>query len=160
MGGLWVMFFCMIVIGGLGWSTSTKAQLAIGILLVVETLENMITVNPLNCNPGLTSAKILAWLDPLAIPLLRRPPSGRSRYKTIVIGRSVRNLTGIFNNSVTPRMLSPTGDNISSKVDLQFIAAANEEPSMELGGQECPLLCRYEPPVQHLVLVQITGDQR
>ena len=45
MGGLTFMFLCMIAIGGLGWSSSKSAQLGIGILLVIETLCNMITVS-------------------------------------------------------------------------------------------------------------------
>jgi SP family general alpha glucoside:H+ symporter-like MFS transporter len=90
MGGLTFMFFCLIAIGGLGWAHSTDAQLAIGVLLVISTLCNMITVGP------------------ACYPIVAETPSGRLRYKTIVIGRFVYNLTGIFSNSVTPRMLSAT----------------------------------------------------
>lgn len=92
MGGLTAMFFVLVTIGGLGWTSSTnkKAQLAIGILLVVSTLINMITIGP------------------VCYPIVAETPSGKLRYKTVVIGRFVYNLTGIFSNSVTPRMLSPT----------------------------------------------------
>lgn len=90
MGGMVFMFFCLIAIGGLGWSKSKDAQLAIGILLVISTLCNMITTGP------------------ACYPIVSETPSGRLRYKTIVIGRFVYNLTGIFNNSVTPRMISAT----------------------------------------------------
>jgi SP family general alpha glucoside:H+ symporter-like MFS transporter len=62
--------------------------LAVGILLVISTLCNMITVGP------------------VCYPIVAETPSGRLRYKTIVIGRFVYNLTGIFSNSITPRMLS------------------------------------------------------
>jgi SP family general alpha glucoside:H+ symporter-like MFS transporter len=93
MGGLFFMFLCLISIGGLGWSTGRSSQLAVGILLVVSTLCNMITVGP------------------ACYPIVAETPSGRLRYKTIVIGRFVYNLTGIFSNSVTPRMLSPLGEN-------------------------------------------------
>ena len=88
MGGLTFMFFCLVAIGGLGFASGTDAQLAIGILLVISTLANMITVGP------------------ACYPIVAETPSGRLRYKTIVLGRFVYNLTGIFSNSVTPRMLS------------------------------------------------------
>ncbi len=50
-------------------------------------------------------------------PIVAETPSGRLRYKTIVIGRFVYNLTGIFTNSVTPRMLSPVGKSPSQRQD-------------------------------------------
>lgn len=85
------MFIILVAIGGLGFSTSQKSQLAIGILLVISTLVNMITIGP------------------VCYPIVAETPSGRLRYKTITIGRFVYNLTGLFQNSVTPRMLSPLG---------------------------------------------------
>lgn len=91
MSGLTFMFFCLVAIGGLGFSTSKHAELAIGILLIVSTLANMITIGP------------------VCYPIVAETPSGRLRYKTITIGRFVYNLTGIFSNSVTPRMISSTG---------------------------------------------------
>lgn len=90
MGGMTFMFFCLVAIGGLGFDGSEKAQLAIGILLVISTLANMTTIGP------------------VCYPIVAETPSGRLRYKTITIGRFVYNVTGIFNNSVTPRMLSAT----------------------------------------------------
>ncbi|KAJ9613732.1 uncharacterized protein PV06_01133 [Exophiala oligosperma] len=106
MGGMVFMFFCLIAIGGLGWSKSKDAQLAIGILLVISTLCNMITTGP------------------ACYPIVSETPSGRLRYKTIVIGRFVYNLTGIFNNSVTPRMISATSWNWGAKTGL-FYAGTN-----------------------------------
>lgn len=91
MGGMAFMFCCLVAIGGLGFDSSTKSQLAIGILLVISTLANMITVGP------------------VCYPIVAETPSGKLRYKTVTIGRFVYNVTGIFNNSVTPRMLSSTG---------------------------------------------------
>jgi len=85
------MFFCLVAIGSLGWAHSKHAQLAVGILLVISTLCNMITIGP------------------VCYPIVAETPSGRLRYKTIVIGRFVYNLTGIFSNSLTPRMISATG---------------------------------------------------
>jgi SP family general alpha glucoside:H+ symporter-like MFS transporter len=85
------MFFCLVTIGGLGFADGKSVQLAIGILLVISTLCNMITIGP------------------ACYPIVAETPSGRLRYKTLVIGRFVYNLTGLFTNSVTPRMISPTG---------------------------------------------------
>jgi SP family general alpha glucoside:H+ symporter-like MFS transporter len=103
MGGLTAMFFVLVTIGGLGWTSSTnkKSQLAIGILLVVSTLINMITIGP------------------VCYPIVAETPSGKLRYKTVIIGRFVYNLTGIFSNSVTPRMLSPTC-NLNLEEDLTW----------------------------------------
>jgi SP family general alpha glucoside:H+ symporter-like MFS transporter len=92
MSGMTFMFCCLVVIGGLGWTHSTEAQLAVGVLLVVSTLCNMITIGP------------------VCYPIVAETPSGRLRYKTIVIGRFVYNLTGLVTNSITPRMLSPLGE--------------------------------------------------
>lgn len=93
-GGLIAMFFCLVAIGGLGFSDSKNVHLAVGILLVISTLINMITTGP-GC-----------------YPIVAETPSGRLRYKTIVIGRFTYNLTGIFSNSVTPRMISSSGESI------------------------------------------------
>ncbi|KAF4551456.1 Sugar (and other) transporter-like protein 66 [Elsinoe fawcettii] len=106
MGGLTFMFFCLIAIGGLGFATSQKTSLAIGVLLVISTLCNMITIGP------------------VCYPIVAETPSGKLRYKTITIGRFVYNLTGIFNNSVTPRMLSPLAWNWGAKAAL-FYAGTN-----------------------------------
>ncbi|RDW91025.1 hypothetical protein BP5796_02190 [Coleophoma crateriformis] len=106
MGGLTMMFVCLIVIGGLGFAKGKSYQMAIGILLVVSTLINMITIGP------------------VCYPIVAETPSGRLRYKTIVIGRFVYNLTGIFSNSITPRMLSSTSWNWGAKAAL-FYAGTN-----------------------------------
>lgn len=100
MGGMAFMFFCLIAIGGLGFHDSQESQMAIGILLVISTLANMTTVGP------------------VCYPIVAETPSGRLRYKTITIGRFVYNLTGIFTNSVTPRMLSATGQSLSRPCNL------------------------------------------
>ncbi|KAM6485760.1 putative MFS alpha-glucoside transporter [Trichoderma sp. SZMC 28011] len=106
MGGLALMFCCLIAIGGLGFASGKGAEMAIGILLVFSTLINMITVGP------------------ACYPIVAETPSGRLRYKTIVIGRFVYNLTGIFNNSVTPRMIAATSWNWGAKAGL-FYAGTN-----------------------------------
>ena len=86
-----IMFVILIVIGGLGFASGTGKSLAIGVLLVFSTLVNMITIGP------------------VCYPIVAETPAGRLRYKTVCIGRFVYNLTGLFHNSVTPRMLSPIG---------------------------------------------------
>ncbi len=91
MGGLAFMFCCLIAIGGLGFAKSKEAKVAIAVLFVISTLCNMITVGP------------------ACYPIVAETPSGQLRYKTITIGRFVYNLTGIFSNSVTPRMISAEG---------------------------------------------------
>lgn len=94
------MFLCLVAIGGLGWSKSKDSELAIGILLVVSTLANMITIGP------------------ACYPIVAETPSGRLRYKTIVIGRFVYNLTGIFSNSLTPRMIAATGKILTFPIEI------------------------------------------
>lgn len=94
MGGLAFMFFCLVAIGGLGFYGSQQSQMAVGILLVISTLANMTTIGP------------------VCYPIVAETPSGRLRYKTVTIGRFVYNLTGIFSNSITPRMISSTGKSL------------------------------------------------
>ncbi|KAI4855759.1 sugar transporter [Aureobasidium sp. EXF-8846] len=106
MSGLTFMFFCLLAIGGLGCSASKHAELAIGILLIISTLANMITIGP------------------VCYPIVSETPSGRLRYKTITIGRFVYNLTGIFSNSVTPRMISASAWNWGAKAGF-FYAGTN-----------------------------------
>ena len=92
MSGLSFMFITLIIIGALSFSKTKSAQLAQGIILILSTLANEMS------------------LGPVCYPIVSETPSGRLRYKTIAIGRFVYNLVSIFQNSVTPRMLSPTGE--------------------------------------------------
>ena len=96
MAGLAFMFCCLVIIGGLGFSSSHGAKVGIAVLFVISTLANMISVGP------------------ACYPIVAETPSGQLRYKTITIGRFVYNLTGIFQNSVTPRMVSPLSEYCSS----------------------------------------------
>ena len=146
MGGMTFMFFCLVAIGGLGWAHGKNSQMAIGILLVISTLCNMITIGP------------------ACYPIVAETPSGRLRYKTIVIGRFVYNLTGIFSNSVTPRMISPAcksscSGHIISIRNLWLELTCTSPLSLELGSQNRTLLCRHQPSLQHLVLVPPSRDQ-
>ncbi|KAG8845865.1 hypothetical protein FRB96_002233 [Tulasnella sp. 330] len=108
MGGMALMNVCLIATGILGFFNSNKASVAIGVLLIVQTLINMTTIGP------------------VCYPIVAETPSGRLRAKTIVIGRIVYNITGIFSNSVTPRMISTTGglpetkDRTFGEIDLLF----------------------------------------
>jgi SP family general alpha glucoside:H+ symporter-like MFS transporter len=89
--GLTVMFVLLLTIGALGFSNEDSQKTAIAILFVISTLVNMISIGP------------------VCYPIVAETPSGRLRYKTVVIGRFVYNLTGIVTNSITPRMVSPIG---------------------------------------------------
>ena len=91
------MFVTLVVIGGLAFSDKQSAQLAQGIVLVISTVVNESTLGP-GC-----------------YPIVSETPSGRLRYKTIAIGRFAYNLTNIFQNAVTPRMFSPTGEPFHSR---------------------------------------------
>ncbi|KAJ6037374.1 hypothetical protein N7540_001653 [Penicillium herquei] len=104
MGGMALMFVCLMIIGGLGFVENSS--MAVGVLLVISTLINMITIGP-SC-----------------YPIVAETPSGRLRYKTITIGRFVYNLTGIFHNVVTPRMVSSTAWNWGAKAGF-FYAGTN-----------------------------------
>ncbi|OJJ42780.1 hypothetical protein ASPZODRAFT_155048 [Penicilliopsis zonata CBS 506.65] len=106
MGGLTFMFFCLIAIGALGYVDGTGAQMAVAVLFVISTLCNMITTGP------------------ACYPIVAETPSGRLRYKTIVIGRAVYNLTGIVSNILTPRMISATAWNWGAKAGF-FYAGTN-----------------------------------
>ncbi|KAM0228584.1 hypothetical protein ACHAP5_011905 [Fusarium lateritium] len=106
MGGLGFMLCCLLAIGGLGWSDSKDAYLAVGLLFVVSTLCNMTTIGP------------------ACYPIVAETPSGRLRYKTIVIGRFVYNLTAICNNAITPRMISASAWGWGAKTGL-FYAGTN-----------------------------------
>lgn len=108
MAGMTAMFFCLVAIGGLGFSSGKQSELAIGILLVISTLANMTTIGP------------------ACYPIVAETPSGRLRYKTIVIGRFVYNLTGIFSNSLTPRMIAATGKSFLSSDSVLVVEKKSE----------------------------------
>lgn len=85
------MLVCLLIIGSLGSvpDPPTAVSMSIGIMLVLMTLCNMMTVGP------------------VAYPIVSEIPSGRLRYKTIVIGRMAYLFTQIFTNSMTPKMIQP-----------------------------------------------------
>lgn len=91
MFGCAAMLLCLIVIGALGSvpNPNSATSMAIGIMLVIMTLINMTTIGP------------------VAYPIVAEIPSGRLRYKTIVIGRMAYLCTQLFTNSMTPKMIQP-----------------------------------------------------
>jgi SP family general alpha glucoside:H+ symporter-like MFS transporter len=91
MSGLSFIFVTLVIIGGLAFDNSKGSQMAQAIMLILSTLVNYSTLGP-GC-----------------YPIVSETPSGRLRYKTIAIGRFIYNLTNVFQNALTPRMLSPTG---------------------------------------------------
>jgi MFS transporter, SP family, general alpha glucoside:H+ symporter len=133
MSGLAFMFVTLIVIGGSAFSHTRSAQLVQGVVLVISTLANTIT------------------LGPTCYPIVSETPSGRLRYKTIAIGRFVYNLTCLVQNSITPRMLSPTCKSFT----FRWLSISNAHTliylsglfSVELGRQSGFLLCRHQPPL-------------
>jgi hypothetical protein len=135
MTGLSIMLVFLIVVGGLGVVNNKKGDLAIGILFVFLTLVNMTTTGP------------------VCYPIVAETPSGRLRYKTITIGRFVYNLTGLFSNSLTPRMVNTTGEpphRPQREMWLMF--------SLGLGRQDCLLLRGNQFLVSRLVLVPTSRD--
>lgn len=121
MSGLTYMFFSLIVIGGLGFAHSSAARLAIGIVMIVCQLVNVITIGP------------------VAYPIVAETPSGKLRYKTITIGRFAYVCTGIVNNTITPRMLSPDGRQCfflsrSLPALIFFCSCLRRSPFMALSG--------------------------
>ncbi|KAI8163264.1 General alpha-glucoside permease [Colletotrichum sp. SAR 10_70] len=64
----------------------------------------------------------MVTVGPVCYPIVAETPSGRLRYKTIVIGRFVYNVTGIVEHTLTPRMISPieTKDRTFGELDILF----------------------------------------
>ncbi|KAH7222649.1 general substrate transporter [Fusarium redolens] len=106
MSGLSFIFLTLVIIGGLAFHNTKGSQMAQAIMLILSTLVNYSTLGP-GC-----------------YPIVSETPSGRLRYKTIAIGRFIYNLTNVFQNVITPRMLSPTAWNWGGKAAL-FYAGTN-----------------------------------
>ncbi|KAL5611173.1 hypothetical protein FOBRF1_007290 [Fusarium oxysporum] len=106
MTGLSGMLVIQVVIGAIGFKLYHATQLAVGVLLIICTLVNTI------------------FMGATCYPIVAETPSGRLRYKTIAIGRFVYNIAGLIQNSITPRMLSPTAWNWGAKAGL-FYAGTN-----------------------------------
>lgn len=97
MGGMTIGLILTVLIGVLGCLSPSKSMLtAMGAILVIDQLSNLIT------------------LGPTCYPIVAETPSGKLRAKTISVGRFCYNIAGILNNSLTPRMISATGTYRSS----------------------------------------------
>lgn len=88
--GLAIMFIILIVVGGLGVSSSSGAGYGVGSLLLIYTFVYDITVGP------------------VCYSLVAEIPSTRLKIKTVVLARNFYNIGGIINNILMPRMLLVT----------------------------------------------------
>ena len=87
--GLWALFVQLIIIGGLGFSSSKSAQWAVGSLLLVFTFAY-------NCTVG-----------PVCYAIVAEISSTRLRQKTVVLARMTYNACSLLNNSLLPLQLNP-----------------------------------------------------
>lgn len=87
--GLWILLVLLVIIGGLGFDSSTGAQWAIGSLLLVFTLAY-------NCTVG-----------PVCYAVVAEISSTRLRQKTVVLARMTYNACSLLNNSLLPLQLNP-----------------------------------------------------
>lgn len=99
-GGLCALLVLLLIIGGLGFSSSTSAQWAIGSLLLVFALSY-------NCTVGPVCYSIVAEIS-----------STRLRQKTVVLARTSYNLCSLLNNSLLPLQLNPLAFNWGAKAGL------------------------------------------
>jgi len=100
-----VMFFILIIIGGLGVpALSTGTGWGSGALILIFTFVYDITVGP------------------VCYSLVAEMPSTRLRIKTVVLARNFYNLAGIFINIIQPRMLNPDAWNWGGKTAFFWAA--------------------------------------
>ena len=97
--GLVILLSTLLIIGfvGIAPKSNTSAPWVIGSFLLIFTFVYDATIGP------------------VCYCLVAEISSTRLRSKTIVLARNFYNIVGIFNNIVTPRMLSPTAWNWSAK---------------------------------------------
>ena len=91
--GQYVMFFLLIIMGGLGVKGTPPGSATgwgVGALILIFTFVYDFTVGP------------------VCYSLVAEIPSTRLRIKTVVLSRNLYNLGGIFINIIQPRMLNPT----------------------------------------------------
>ncbi|MCJ1308110.1 hypothetical protein MMC25_001762 [Agyrium rufum] len=100
--GLIILDILLITIGLLGIAPSSNHPIAwaVGSLLLIHVFVYDLTVGP------------------VCYSLVAEISSTRLRSKTIVIARDAYNVIGIFNNIITPRMLSPAAFNWGPKAAL------------------------------------------
>ena len=97
--GLVILDILLFIIGfvGLAPASNTSAPWVIGSMLLIHVFVYDLTVGP------------------VCYILVAEISSTRLRSKTIVLARNFYNIVGIFNNIVTPRMLSPIAWNWGAK---------------------------------------------
>lgn len=103
--GLCGLLVLLAIIGGLGFSSSTSAQWAIGSLLLVFALTY-------NCTVG-----------PVCYAIVSEISSTRLRQKTVVLARTSYNLCSLLNNSLLPLQLNPLAFGWGAKAGLFWAGA-------------------------------------
>lgn len=98
--GLGIMFFILIVIGGLGFATGIGPSWGVGSLILVLTFVYDLTVGP------------------VCYCLVAEIPSTRLKIKTVVLARNFYNIAGIINNALVPPMLGVNAWNWGPKSGL------------------------------------------
>jgi len=98
--GLGIMFFILIVIGGLGFATGIGPSWGVGSLILVLTFIYDLTVGP------------------VCYCLVAEIPSTRLKIKTVVLARNFYNIAGIINNALVPPMLGVNAWNWGPKSGL------------------------------------------
>jgi MFS transporter, SP family, general alpha glucoside:H+ symporter len=99
-GGLAALCLLLLAIGGLGFSSSTSSQWAVGSLLLVFALVY-------NCTVG-----------PVCYAIVSETSSTRLRQKTVVLARMSYNLCSLLNNSLLPLQLNPLAWGWGAKAGL------------------------------------------
>ncbi|RMZ82134.1 hypothetical protein DV737_g2182, partial [Chaetothyriales sp. CBS 132003] len=103
--GLAIMLCLLVIVGGLGCSSSSGASWGTGSLLLVYTFIYDITVGP------------------VCYSVVAEIPSTRLKIKTVVLARNLYNLGGIVNNILMPRMLLVTDWNWGAKTGFFWAGA-------------------------------------
>lgn len=99
-GGLLCLFVFLIVIGGLGFTSSKSASWAVGSLLLVFALFYNFSVGP------------------VTYAVVSEISSTRLRQKSVVLARITYNACGLLNNSILPLQLNPLAWNWGAKTGL------------------------------------------
>lgn len=109
-GGLCINFCVLMIVGGLGCSSSPEAAWGVGFMLLIFTFVYDLTIGP------------------ICYCLVAEIPSTILRTKTVVLARNLYNITGVIVAVITPYMLNPTAWNWKAKTgffwgSLAFISA-------------------------------------
>ncbi|KAK6462830.1 maltose permease [Scheffersomyces coipomensis] len=95
--GLCFQSIVLIIVGGLGCSSSTSAKWGVGSLLLIYTFVYDLTVGP------------------MCYCIVAEIPNSRLRTKTVMLARNLYNVSNIIVGIVTPYMLNPTQWNWKAK---------------------------------------------